>query len=149
MWNGWIHFLTSSDNRYRRAQNNRIERDSGKAAADGVLTGAVHPKRSVKEMNEVGKTIGAALLNAVAVVAAYYIVGTSLHVVTKQFLDRVNFSSVVTVAACLGLLAVLSRLEARRWELKFVAVIAASIAILVIVGMGMAHAINMIAGGIG
>lgn len=100
-------------------------------------------------MNEVGKTIGAALLNAVAVAAAYYIVGTSLHVVTKQFLDRVNFSSVVTVATCLGLLAVLSRLEARRWELKFVAVIAASIAILVIVGMGMAHAINMIAGGIG
>ncbi len=26
--------------------NNRIERDSGKAATDGVLAGAVHPKRS-------------------------------------------------------------------------------------------------------
>ena len=100
-------------------------------------------------MKEVRQTLGASVLNAVAVVAVYYIVGTSLHVVTKQFLDRVNFSSVVTVAACLGLLAVLSRLEARKWKLEFVAVIATSIAILVIVGMGMAHAINMIAGGIG
>lgn len=106
-------------------------------------------ERSVKEMKEVRKTLGASVLNALAVVAAYYIVGTSLHVVTQQFLDRVNFSSIVTVAACLGLLAVLSRMEARRWKLKFVAVIATSIAILVIIGMGMAHAINMIAGGIG
>lgn len=105
--------------------------------------------RSVKEMKEVRKTLGASVLNAVAVVVAYYIIGTSLHVVTKQFLDTVNFSSVVTVAACLGLLAVLSRLEARKWKLKFVAVIATSVAILVLVGMGMAHAINMIAGGIG
>lgn len=100
-------------------------------------------------MKEVRKTLGASVVNVIAVVAAFYVVGTSLHVVTKQFLDRVNFSSVVTVAACLGLLAALSRLEARRWNLKFVAVMATSIAILVIVGMGMAHAINMIAGGIG
>jgi hypothetical protein len=31
--------------------NNRIERDSGKAAADGVLSGAVHPSRSAKHMD--------------------------------------------------------------------------------------------------
>jgi len=100
-------------------------------------------------MKQFKKTLGASVLNAAAVVVMYCIVATSFHVVTKQFLDRVNFSSVVTVAACLGLLAVLSRQEARRWKLNFVAVIAISIAILVIVGMGMAHAINMIAGGIG
>ena len=106
-------------------------------------------KRSVRDMKEIRKTLGASVLNAAAVVALYYIVGTSLHVVTKQFLDRINFSSVVTVVACLGLLGALCRLETRKWGIKFVAVMATSIAILVIVGMGMAHAINMIAGGIG
>lgn len=89
------------------------------------------------------------MLNAFAVVAVYDIVGTSLHVVTKQFLDRINLSSIVTFLACLGVLGALSRFEARRWGITFVAVMATSIAILVIGGMGMAHAINMIAGGIG
>jgi len=73
-------------------------------------------------MKEFRKTLGASVLKAAAVVALYYIVGTSLHVITKQFLDRIKFSSVVTVVACLGLLGVLSKLEARRWGIKFVSV---------------------------
>ena len=100
-------------------------------------------------MKEFWKTLGASVFNARAGVALYYIVGTSLHAVTKQFLDRINFSSVVTIVACFGLLGVLSTLEARRWGIKLVAVMVTSIAILVIVGAGMAYAINMIAGGIG
>ncbi len=100
-------------------------------------------------MKQFKKTLGASVLNAVAVAVLYYIVAASLHVVTKQFLDKINFSSIVTFVACLGLLGALSRFEARRCGLTFVAVMATSIAILVIVGMGMAHAINMIAGGIG
>ncbi len=100
-------------------------------------------------MKKFSKILGASAANAVAVVILYYIVGTSLHVLTKQFADRINFSSVVTFVLCVGLLVFISRFEARRWEMKFVAIMATSIGILVIIGMGMAHAINVIAGGIG
>ncbi len=95
------------------------------------------------------KVLSVSTVNAVAVVILYYIVATLLHAVTKQFFDRINFSSVVTFVVCFGVLIILSRLEARRWEIKFVAIMATSISILVIVGVGMALAIKMIADGIG
>jgi hypothetical protein len=90
------------------------------------------------------KTLGHSAAQRVAVVGVlqrWHIV----HVFTKQFLDRVNFSPSYRLLRVLYISLFLSRLEAQG-ELKFVAVIAASIAILVIVGWAWPTPINMIAG---
>lgn len=95
------------------------------------------------------KTIALAILNAVVVMVAYLAIGNVLHSLTGEYIDQLNMSSILTVAACIAILAGATMVE-RRWTAgRIWPNVTTSLATIVIVGVGMAVAVALIAGGIG
>jgi hypothetical protein len=61
-------------------------------------------KCSVEERMMI-KMIALGILNAVLVIVAYLAIGNVLHSLTGEYIDQVNMSSILTVTACIVILA--------------------------------------------
>ena len=87
------------------------------------------------------KTFGFALVNAILSIITYYVIGNILYVFTKQFIDRINPSSIATIGFCLLLLVALCLIESRKLKLSFVVLFSASLTTLGVFGIGIAFGV--------
>ncbi len=95
------------------------------------------------------KILGFALLNTILGIILLYTLAWLLHKYTGQYLDRVNFSSIVAYGVSVATVIGISILESWKARLPFWRILIATVVFLILAGLMLALWIMFIAASIG